>query len=743
MRVLLRLLRWAAAALVVAVVLAAVFVAFYVDPNDFKGVIARELGQRAGRPVEIPGNIRLSVFPWLGFETGRVTVGNPRGFAEPTFASVERADLRVKLLPLLRRQVETDTVVIHGLDLRLVRDRAGRTNWQDLTGGQPTTAPTTSPGTAPATAPLALAVGGLDLRGARVSWTDEATGRRLRIEDLDLQTGAIAPGNPVPLALALRVSDSVNGLRAEVEVRGRLDTDPSRRQYRLRDLLLEAQVSGPNLPEAGIDLTVRGQVDADPEQQTAKAGPLHLTLAGVEADAAAVIDWPSGELRYSVSLDARDARVRPLLEGLARQPLRTADPNTFDRLSIGTRVAGTGRSATVSPLSLRIDGSVVEGQVEILDFAGPTVRFDLVVDRLDLDRYLPPRTALPGEADTDGVAQGAPAAPATDGPAPASGEDAGGAAPADPSPAPVPGDARPATAGTGARSAPAPGWLLTADLQGRVHVDQLRLGKIQVTDAGVTVASKGGLVRLDPLEARLYGGSYRGRPEIDARRAPVRLRLDERLSGVEVAPLLEALAGKASLSGRADLTLRADMDATVGETILHTLAGDGRFSVRDGAIRGLDLGRAARQARARLRGEPAAEAQAPIETDFTEVNGSFRIAQGVLRNDDLYGKSPLLRLEGQGSADLPGGQIDYRLTAFVVGTTKGQGGKDLEDLRGVPLPILVSGPLRDPTYRVDLEDALKGLAREELRQKVEDSIDRRLGGDTGEKAKELLRGLFR
>ncbi|MCU0935425.1 MAG: AsmA family protein [Gammaproteobacteria bacterium] len=743
MGALLRLVGWLSGLLLVSAVLAGVFVAFYVDPNDFKGVIARELAQRAGRPVEIPGNVRLSVFPWLGFETGRVTVGNPPGFAEPTFASVERADLRVKLLPLLRREVETDTVVVHGLDLRLVRDREGRTNWQDLVGQPPTTAPTTSPDSSPAAAPLALAVGGLDLRGARISWTDEATGRRLRIEDLDLQTGAIAPGNPVPLALALRASDSGNGLRAEVEVRGRLDTDPTRRQYRLRDLLLEARIVGPKLPEGGIDLTVRGQVDTDPEQQTAKAGPLHLTLPGVEADAAAVIDWPGGELRYSASLDARDARVRSLLEGLARRPLGTADPNAFERLSLGARIAGTGRSATVSPLNLRVDDSAVEGQVEILDFAGPTIRFDLVVDRLDLDRYLPPRAAPPGEAATDGVAQGAPAAPAIGGPAPASEAEPGGAPPADPGPVPAPDDPGPATAGTVARPAPAPGWPLTADLQGRLHVDQLHLRKVQVTDAGVTLAAKGGLVRLDPLEARLYGGSYRGRPEIDTRRAPVRVRLDERLSGVEVAPLLEALAGKASLSGRADLTFRAEMNATDGETILHTLAGDGRFSLRDGAIRGLDLGRAARLARARLRGEPAEDGQAPAETDFTEVHGSFRIAQGVLRNDDLYGKSPLLRLEGRGTADLPRGEIDYRLTAFVVGTTKGQGGKDLEDLRGVPIPVVVSGELRNPDYRVDLDEALKGLAREELRQKVEDSIDRRLGGDAGEKAKELLRGLFR
>jgi AsmA protein len=739
MRVLLRLVAWLSGLLLVSAVLAAVFVAFYVDPNDFKGVIARELGQRAGRPVEIPGKIRLSVFPWLGFETGRVTVGNPPGFAEPTFASVERADLRVKLLPLLRREVETDTVVVHGLDLRLIRDREGRTNWQDLTGA-PATGPPTGAATAPAATPLALAVGGVDLRGARVSWSDEATGRRLQVEDLDLQTGAITPGSPVPLAMALRASDSASALRAEVEVRGRLDTDPSRRQYRLRDLLLEARVTGAPLPEGGIDLTVRGQLDTEPGQQTAKAGPLHLNLLGIEADVAAVIDWPAGELRYSASLDARDADLRPLLEGLTGQPLPTADPGAFKRVSLGTRLAGTARSTTASPLNLRVDDSAVEGQVEILDFAGPTLRFDLVLDRLDLDRYLPPRAAGSGEAPAEGTAQAAPAGVGVD---PTLGRDPGTTAAGDPGPA-LPTGSEPARGGSAPHHpTPVPGWILAADLQGRLHADQLTVAKVQLTDAAVTVKAKDGLLRLDPVEARLYEGSYRGRPEIDARRAPVRIRLDERLSGVQVAPLLEALKGRSGVSGRADLSLRAELRATDVDSALRSLAGEGRFGLRDGAIRGLDLGRAVRQARTRLRGQPAADTEAPAQTDFTELHGSFRIAEGVLRNDDLYGKSPLLRLEGRGSADLPQGVIDYRLTAFVVGTSKGQDGKDLEDLRGVPIPVVVSGELRNPDYRVDLDEALKGLAREELRQKVEDSIDRRLGGDTGEKAKELLRGLFR
>ena len=54
----------------------------------------------------------------------------------------------------------------------------------------------------------------------------------------------------------------------------------------------------------------------------------------------------------------------------------------------------------------------------------------------------------------------------------------------------------------------------------------------------------------------------------------------------------------------------------------------------------------------------------------------------------------------------------------------------------------MSGPLQNLTYRLELDDAVKAGAREQLRRKVEDAIDRKLGGEKGEKAKNLLRGFF-
>jgi len=707
-----KLLAWALALAVLVVVLAAVIVPLYVDPNDFKATIAREVERRVGRPVSLQGDIELSVFPWLGLQVGKVSVGNASGFADPTFASVEEADVRVKLLPLLRREVEMDTVTVRGLDLRLVRDKTGRANWDDLVVGREKGAGAAPAGTAPAGPSLAaLAVGGIDLRNARLTWVDEASGQRLTVEDLDLKTGAILPGHPVSLDLTFRLVAGDPQVTSDLSLQGRLDADPPRGQYRLREVLVEARIKGADLPEEGVALALRGQADADLPQRTVKAVPLRLATLGLEAEMAVMLEDIGPDVRYSAALDTREFDLRALLERLTGRPPTTADPTALGRASLGTRIAGTRRSASANPLVLRIDDSTLEGQVDITAFEGPAGRFDLLVNRLDLDRYLAPR---------DGA------------------EPAGGAGPADAGPAP----AGPAAATAAAAGLPL-GWLRGIDLKGRVRVDELKASRLHLRDVQASLEAKDGVLRIDPAEAQLYQGTYSGRWRLDARGATPQVRLEEHLTGIQAGPLLDDLLGKAPLTGRADVTLRVELAGVDADTALRSMAGDGRFSVREGAVRGVNLGRLIRQARAAIAGRPPVVEEGPAETDFSELHGTARIAGGVVRNEDLYAKSPLLRVEGKGSADLVQQRVDYLATAFMVGSPEGQGGKELEELKGVPIPVRVTGPFGQLAYRVELDEVLKAKAKDEARQRVEETIDKKLGGEAGEKAKELLRGLFR
>jgi AsmA protein len=107
--------------------------------------------------------------------------------------------------------------------------------------------------------------------------------------------------------------------------------------------------------------------------------------------------------------------------------------------------------------------------------------------------------------------------------------------------------------------------------------------------------------------------------------------------------------------------------------------------------------------------------------------------------------SPLLRVAGKGTADLPGEKLDYLLTTKIVGSLEGQGGKELEELKGLEIPLRIFGSFSEPQYKVDLAKVMEGKAREKVdkqidkqKEKLQEKLQDKFGEDVGGK----LKGLF-
>src|ERR1700739_2798314 len=118
-------------ALIIVVLLG---IRLFVDPNDYKDRIARAVRTSTGRELTLSGQIKLAVFPWIALELGPASLGNPPGFSNEPFAAVQHVAARVKLLPLLRKELEIGRIEIDGLDLRLQKNAAGQGNWENFGG---------------------------------------------------------------------------------------------------------------------------------------------------------------------------------------------------------------------------------------------------------------------------------------------------------------------------------------------------------------------------------------------------------------------------------------------------------------------------------------------------------------------------------------------------------------------------------------------------------------------------------
>jgi len=693
--------------LVLIIIAAVVILPMYIDPNDYKDQIAAQVEKRTGRDVNIEGDIELSVFPWLGFDLGRVTIGSPSGFEDPMFARSERLQVRVKLMPLLQREVQMDEIVVQGLALHLARNAQGKTNWGDLMverAAEPEQAPA-EPG-APAEAPpvTALAVGGVDIRDATLTWDDAVTGQQYAVRNFQLQTGALAPGQPVDVDMGFTFEGQQPQVSGEFSASAQVTADLEARVYRVSGLDSTLQVGGEALPgQEPVEMRLQADAQADLSQQTAALEGLRLALADLEMTGELQARQVIGNPAYQGSLSVAEFNPRALLERFGGTPFETADPNALKRASAEATLKGTAQSMTLEGLTVRLDDTTLTGDVSVENPSAPALGFQLTVDAIDLDRYMPPgqtQAASPGTA-------------------------AGGA-----------GGELPLEA------------MRALDADGKLSVGRLGMSGLTITAVEIGLKAQGGQIRLNPLNAELYEGTYQGDIRLDARGEKAKVRLDERLAGVQAGPLLADLAGQERLTGTGNV--RATLEATGRnpDEFKRTLNGDAAFEFLEGAVRGINIGRMLRQAKARLEGRSLPESQETAKTDFTELTGTIQIKDGVARNEDLLGKSPLLRVQGQGSADLAEEQIDYRLRATLVATAEGQGGRDLQELAGLPVPIRVSGPLADPNIGLDMEALAKAVARKqveerggEVTEKLEKQLEQKAGEGTGEAVKGILKGL--
>ena len=101
------------------------------------------------------------------------------------------------------------------------------------------------------------------------------------------------------------------------------------------------------------------------------------------------------------------------------------------------------------------------------------------------------------------------------------------------------------------------------------------------------------------------------------------------------------------------------------------------------------------------------KAESEEGTDFSELSGSVLINQGIVSNNDLLLKAPLVLLSGEGTANLPTKQLNYTVKPKVVGTLKGSSQAD--ELQGIQVPVRITGPFSKPKFTPDVGNIVKDV----------------------------------
>lgn len=646
-------LKWTAivaAALIVVVIGALLVIPHFIDAGRYKPEIEKYVLEATGRALELKGDVRLSLFPWAGVTFTDLRLGNPPGFAEKNFLSVKSFDVRVKLWPLLSRQVEVNRLVVVEPALSLVTNKDGSVNWA-FGGRSAKAAPPAGSDAAPETGlPIAsLLVAEISVQDGRIAIIDHREESRQEVHGLHVALRDVSFDRPVRWTLSAAVNQK------PVSAEGRFGP------------------IGRNLGREGVPLEL-----------TADAfGQLRLKAKGTVAN---LLVAPQARIEVEVA----EFSPRRLFAEIGRPLPSTADPRVLERMSFKAGVAADARAASISDAALVLDDSKLKLSAGVAEFAKPAIAFDLHLDRIDADRYRPP----PPAAGTGPPAAGPPA------------------------------------------EAPRPktdyGPLRRLVLSGNVAIDRLTVARARMDDVGLKIAAKDGVFSLDPFSAKLYQGTAAGRAVVNVagERPAMEVHLD--LDRVQVNPLLKDVAEKDFLEGSTQARIAITATGDDPARIQQGLDGRGSLAFSDGAIVGVDLANMVRNVKAALGGEPKTGRKP--RTDFAELVVPFTIANGVFHTPESILKSPLLRLQASGRADLVKETLDFRVDPKVVGTIKGQG--DTKDREGVGIPVIVSGTFASPSFRPDLE----GLAKDRLRQALSPSASDK--APIKEKAGELIKGLL-
>jgi AsmA protein len=729
LKVLLSLLAITLLLLIAAVILLPQFI----DPNDYKEEITAKVKQHTGLELAINGKLSLSVFPWLGVNTGNVVLSQPSIIRDSVsnagaFANIEAIDIKVKLKPLFSRKIEVDTILLKKPRIEFITNASGNNS---LTGLSPSSAekPSTKASTTAAsnsgkqaTVIAAFTIAGVNISDGEIIIDDRQAKTRYEVTRLNITSGNVLSGAKAPLSLS-GIFSAQNITPISVNLDTQLSFDQNSLAATINDFSASMQQAETTLNTQIESITYSHQTAASRIINLALSGnfanatnniPFSLSVPDTSIDLKKTIvkiptisasslgidfsgnlsikNWndmlmASGKIQFS-RFDAK-----PVIQKLALDYL-PSKKTALEKIAFASNFNGTTKGLSLRNILINIDDTIVEGNIALIDFSKPRYRFDLSLNTIIIDDYLP-------------IAKETASASA----------------------------AKDTTTATQALAAPIV-LLQHIDANGVFRAKKITANNIHLENNIITVASTKNQVTITP-EIELYKGKLDGKITLD--KSENALKIVSQLTGVDLEPLLNdaevtnQFSGIGNISTNIIVTENNTPSGSPSNSPLIT--GTIKLAAKNGAIKGIDIKKVLDDAQAtidKLRGKStSAPTQASVDqTHFAEITATLLLNNDIISNNDLSIKAPAFRISGDGTVNIATQTLDYLTSIVIVNTNSGQGGKNTDELKGATIPVRFTGPLAAPKYKIDTRALIKTNTKQavdEEKEKLKNKLLKKLG----------------
>ena len=674
------------------------------NPNDYKNDIIKIVKDKTGRELSIPGDISLSLFPWIGIDLGAIEISNAKGFGKQPFAKIEHLQVRAKLWPLLTQKLEADTLVIKGLNLNLTKNKQGVNNWDDLTKTKVTPEATTKTVKKKDTDKqilAAFALNGVNIKNAQFNWHDQQQKQKVTIKDVQLSLGKLQPDTKVPFDFSFHLQEK--SLDAKIKFDSAIVFSSDFKQFSFHDTQFVSDMKIASLKKRLSPQLNSALMTLNLEKQTFSTKALNLSASALslETKVSAKQLFTTPTITSQIVINSFNPRI--LADDFAVKLPDMADKKAFTQLNAQLNINGNLKKINVSNIELSLDDTKLVGNAIIKPTPG-TSTINLVVDNINLDRYLP---------------------------------------------GPLPAKHKPETSKNEKIDEVV---LIPVALLSKVNAEaDFKIKKIQVkktrwTDFNFVAHSKDGHINIKPLTIKGYDSTIQSNFTIKAVKNTALLSGKININKIKAGKLLSDFLAKDKYKGQTSLVADFATSGVKLSQLKQNLNGNLKLDLKDATIKGFDLHHQQKVLDAKLKGSEAPPAPKPEETKIAILTASAIIKKGVLNNKDLRASTPLSRIAGKGTVDIAKEELNYVASVKFTSATDLKDTITYEKMNKIPLDILIKGTFDKPIIKIDFQKVLNRLLKKKLKKqetKIKEKVKKDIKEELEKKLGDELKNLFK
>lgn len=544
------------AALVVLLAATVFVVTQVIDPNDFKPQIREQAMTQANLDLEIPGDLAWQFWPSLGVSLGR-TEARIAG-EEELFAGINSASVGVAVWPLLFGQVEMDGVTLDGLEVNLVETADGA-NWekigpQDGAEEETTPAEEEQPGESGGM-DIPLTIPSVAITDGKIRYRNTTDGTDIRVEHFNFNAQDVSLEEPFPMQMSLRYQDQ-SDMRVDLNLDTTLAADLDNNHFVLDPMTLDADIAGMTTNPVSVHLEQKLDVNLDEDR--AQITDLLLEAAGTRTTGNATVTGLTGEMKVAGQIDTEPFDANAALEAIGEEPIETSDDSALSKVALSATLDGPANSVMVNPLKVTLDSSTLSGKAGLENLETGKIVFDLNLDKITLDGYLPPQSDEEDSAAASGAGGG-------------TGGKEGGT-----------------TQLSEAELIPVES-LRPLLLDGSLKIGELNYDTIQASNIVFNVDAKDGVLRLTKASGDTLQGGFNASGRLDVSGNTPRISFKQNVSSMQLQPVVAMALDKDLAKGIFSMDLDFSASGNSEKALVNSAKGNASMNLADGTVRGLNL----------------------------------------------------------------------------------------------------------------------------------------------------------